>query len=104
MTAPWQAIAGGIRLALRVTPNARRDAFDSMASDSEGRPVLKLRLAAPPVEGAANAALIAFLAATLGVRKADVTIEAGETSRLKRVRIAGDGDALAARLSSLAQG
>ncbi len=48
---------------------------------------LKIRLAARAVEGAANAALVAFLAETLGVARRDVTIEAGAGSRRKRVSV-----------------
>ena len=50
---------------------------------------LKIRLAARAVEGAANAALIEFLADEFGVRKNDVTIESGERSRSKRVSVTG---------------
>lgn len=52
------------------------------------------RLAAPPVEGAANAALVPLVAKTFRVPKRDVTLIAGETSRLKRLSIAGDGAVL----------
>ncbi len=45
---------------------------------------------APPVEGAANEALIAFLAKTLSLREADIIIRAGETSRAKILHLAGD--------------
>lgn len=48
---------------------------------------LKLRLAAPPVDGKANAALVAWLADWFGVPKNRVTIERGELSRHKRVRV-----------------
>lgn len=48
-----------------------------------------VRLAAPPVDGAANDALIAFLAETLGVPRRSVAIVSGETSRDKRVEIEG---------------
>jgi uncharacterized protein (TIGR00251 family) len=51
--------------------------------------VLAVRLAAPPVEGAANKALIAFLAEAFGVSKSAVRVESGERSRRKRVRISG---------------
>jgi uncharacterized protein YggU (UPF0235/DUF167 family) len=50
---------------------------------------VKIRLAAPPVDGAANAALIAFLAERLGVPRAAVTVVAGATARRKRVAITG---------------
>jgi uncharacterized protein (TIGR00251 family) len=61
--------------------------------------VLAIRLAAPPVEGAANKALIAFLAETFGVSKSAIRVESGERSRRKRVRISGlTADEVARRL------
>jgi uncharacterized protein YggU (UPF0235/DUF167 family) len=70
----------------------------------DDRPILKLRLVAPPVEGAANVALVAFLADALSVRKADIKIRSGETSRNKILHLAGDGTALIARLDRLVAG
>jgi uncharacterized protein (TIGR00251 family) len=69
-------------LELHVQPGAKRTEF---AGTHGGR--TKLRLAAPPVDGKANAALIEFIAAHYGVPKRNVTIEAGEHSRQKRVRV-----------------
>lgn len=60
--------------------------------------MLLVRIAAPPAEGAANAALIALLADALGVRKRDISIGSGETGRNKQVLVLGDAEALAARL------
>jgi uncharacterized protein (TIGR00251 family) len=54
-----------------------------------------IRLAAPPVEGAANDALIAFLSDALGLPRRDITIASGEKSRDKRVRIEGLDEATA---------
>jgi uncharacterized protein (TIGR00251 family) len=60
---------------------------------------LKIKLTAPPVDGAANAELIKVLAKHLGVPKADIEIVAGETSKNKRVRVTGaDPERLAAIL------
>jgi uncharacterized protein (TIGR00251 family) len=50
---------------------------------------LRLRLTAPPVDGAANAACIILLAQALGVRRAQVQLQAGEKSRQKLFRITG---------------
>ncbi len=75
---------GGIVFHVRVTPNAKRDEIVGVAQGA-----LKVKLAAPPVEGAANEALVKFLAERLGVRAAQVEIIAGHTARLKRVRVAG---------------
>ena len=55
---------------------------------------LKIRLAAPPVDGKANACLIAFLSRQFGVAKASISLVSGDTSRAKRVRINGVGAAL----------
>ncbi|WP_248710257.1 DUF167 domain-containing protein [Sediminicoccus sp. KRV36] len=66
----------------------------------DGAAYLQLRLAAPPVEGAANAALIAFLAKALDLRKADITLIAGQRARLKRLALAGDGPELARRVTA----
>ena len=54
-----------------------------------------IRLSAPPVEGAANEALVAFLSDALGIPRRDITIVAGEKSRDKRVRVDGLDEAAA---------
>ncbi|WP_294255187.1 DUF167 domain-containing protein [uncultured Sphingomonas sp.] len=85
----WRPSATGLEIAVRVTPRASRDVLAAGTDDH-----FAARLAAPPVEGAANAALVPLVAKTFGVPKRDVTLIAGETSRLKRLSIAGDGAAL----------
>jgi uncharacterized protein len=79
---------GGGRLRIRVTPRARRTALAGIV-EVDGRPALAIRLAAPPVDGAANKALLAFLARQLQMPKSSLHIVAGETSRLKVVAVAG---------------
>ena len=98
---PYAAVPDGVRLALRLTPRAARNGVDGIVSDADGRPLLKLRLVAPPVEGAANEALIAFLAKTLSLRKADIAIRSGEASRVKILHLAGDSDAILRKLDAL---
>jgi uncharacterized protein (TIGR00251 family) len=83
--------AGGCVLELVVQPRASRT---RAVGEHGGR--LKVQLAAPPVDGEANAELIAFLADALGVRCADVAIVRGETGRRKSVRVDGIGAAAAA--------
>ena len=78
-------------LDVQVVPRASRSRIVGL---HDGR--LKIQLAAPPVDGEANAALLAFLAELLGVKRADVALLAGETGRRKRVRIAGVGASAAA--------
>ncbi|KRA64505.1 hypothetical protein ASD89_20615 [Caulobacter sp. Root656] len=82
-------MSSGLRLAIRLTPRGGREAVDGWAVDGEGRPYLKVRVAAPPVEGAANAALIAFLAKTLGVSRSSVTLASGAGARLKLIDVVG---------------
>jgi uncharacterized protein (TIGR00251 family) len=98
---PYAAVPDGVRLALRLTPRAARNGVDGIVSDADGRPLLKLRLVAPPVEGAANEALIAFLAKTLSLRKADIAIRSGETGRIKILHLAGDSAAILRKLDAL---
>lgn len=97
---PYAATQGGVRLAVRLTPRASRNGVDGIAADAEGRPLLKLRLVAPPVEGAANEALIAFLSKTLSLRKADIAIRSGETSRVKILHLTGDSAAILQKLDA----
>ena len=62
---------------------------------------LKVRLTAPPVEGAANEALVELLAGALGVRRAEIRILTGQTGRQKRVAVDGlDEAALAERIAA----
>jgi len=74
------------RIAVRVTPRAKRSAL-AWGADGEGRPLLVARLAAPPVDGAANKALVDLLAKALGVARSSIAIVSGDTSRNKIVEI-----------------
>ena len=73
-----------VELNVRVIPRAKKT---EISGERDG--ALVVRVAAPPVEGAANEALVAFLARALGVQKRAVQIVSGERSRTKRVAIAG---------------
>ena len=98
---PWQPIAGGIRLRLRVTPNAGADRIEGTETRDDSTVVLRVRVAAVPDKGRANAAVIALLADALRVPKSAVTLIAGETARLKTVEVAGEAAALIARLEAI---
>ncbi len=90
--------ADGAVLEIVVQPRASRT---RVVGEHGGR--LKIQLAAPPVDGEANDALLAFLADALHVRRADVALLAGVSGRRKRVRIAGvAAGAAAAALLDLA--
>ena len=79
-----QAVADGVIIDVRVVPRSGRS---NVAGTRDG--ALLVRLTAPPVEGAANAELIAVIADALGIPKRNVTIVAGEHARLKRIKVAG---------------
>jgi uncharacterized protein (TIGR00251 family) len=100
MTKPYAATAGGVRLAVRLTPRASRNGIDGIMTGADGRTALQIRLTAPPVDGAANDALIAFLARTLDLRKADISIISGQSGRLKILHLAGDSAAILASLET----
>lgn len=73
-----------VTLSVRVTPRAARSEIVGIENE-----LWKVRLAAPPVEGAANTELIKLLAKTFDVSKSDVEIASGTASRNKIVRISG---------------
>ncbi len=76
-------------LDIKVVPRASRDRLGPWMEGD----VLKVQLTAPPVDGAANEALRAFVAKAVGVSRAAVSIVRGETSRQKTVRIEGVAEA-----------
>lgn len=75
---------GSVRFAVRVQPRAARTEIAGEYGDA-----LRVRLAAPPVDGAANAALVDFFAKLFAVPRRDVSILSGEASRSKIVEIRG---------------
>ncbi len=86
----WQPVLGGIKLRVRVTPRGGRDAVEGIGSDADEAPHVKLRVAAAPVDGDANAAVEKLLAKWLGVPKTTVEVIGGQTVRLKTVMVDGD--------------
>jgi uncharacterized protein len=88
-SSPVRTTKAGVRIDLRVIPRASKTAFAGLR---DGR--LLLRVTAPPVDGAANAAVIAILAKALDVPKGSVTLFEGHGSRNKSVEIAGVTEAL----------
>jgi uncharacterized protein len=99
---PWTASADGLLVDVRLTPRGGRDAIDGVEQRADGRVTLKARVRAAPFEGEANAALCRLLASALHTAPRQVSVVSGATARVKRVRIAGDGFALAAALERLA--
>ena len=74
----------GVTLSVRIQPRASKNGISRMEDGS-----LKIRLTAPPVDGAANEALVKFLSDILDLSKSQVEIVSGHTSREKRVKIIG---------------
>jgi uncharacterized protein (TIGR00251 family) len=80
-------------LAVRIQPRASKNEIIPMEGGA-----FKIRLTAPPVDGAANEALVKFLSDVLGIAKSRIMIISGETSREKRIRISGMSEAEVRRL------
>jgi uncharacterized protein YggU (UPF0235/DUF167 family) len=85
-----------VRLHVKLTPRSATDRVEGWETDPSGRFVLRVRVRAAPVEGAANAALEELLARTLGVAPTRVRVMRGGQSRLKAVEIEGLEDAVGA--------
>jgi hypothetical protein len=75
---------GAVTFAVRVAPRSSRNQIVGIEGGA-----LKIKLTAPPVEGAANTALIEFVAEWLGVRRSAVSIASGDKARNKLVRVSG---------------
>lgn len=101
MTAAWAQLdaSGCLTIRLHIQPGAKKTEITGLHGEA-----LKIRLAAPPVDGKANTALVAFLAKQLGVPKAQVELVGGAASREKRLRINGASAEAIARFLSMAEG
>ena len=77
------------RLPVRLTPGAACDRIDGWDVDAEGRPVLKVRVRARPIEAEANEALVLLLAKALGLSRSSVSLARGGQSRLKMIEVEG---------------
>jgi uncharacterized protein len=98
---PWTATTDGVVVDVRLTPRGGRDAIEGIERRGDGRAVVKARVRAGPFDGEANAALCRLIASTVGVAPRDVSIAAGATSRIKRIRIQGEAAAILAALRRL---
>ncbi len=81
---PIRDTVSGATFQVKVQPRAKKNAITGEMGDA-----LKVALTAPPLEGRANEACIAFLAEILKVSRSSITIAAGETSRNKLIRVSG---------------
>ena len=78
--------ANGCTLAIRVQPGAKKTAMTGIYAEGEA---IKVAVQAPPVEGKANEALIAYLAKLLGVQRSAISILHGELGRIKLIGLSG---------------
>lgn len=87
MSVEWcYTAADGVRLTVQITPAAKKNEVIGLLGSE-----LKIRLQAPPIEGKANAALVRYIAASVGVPKSRVQVVHGHTSRRKVVEISVAG-------------
>jgi len=91
-----QKTKDGIIFKVKVQPKASKNEFAGLYQDA-----LKIRLTAPPVEGKANKALIDFLADWLGVKKSQVEIVNGQLSKIKIIKVIGEGSNFMKRIQEL---
>jgi uncharacterized protein len=103
---PWTHSVDGVIVDVRLTPRGGRDAIEGIEGieqRADGRVVLKARVRAAPFEGQANTALCRLFADVLDTAPRQVTLVAGSTARVKRIRIAGATDAIVEKLQRLAK-
>lgn len=91
-----KAVPGGVVFKIRVMPRSARDELAGVHGEA-----LKVRLTAPPVEGAANEACIAYLARCLGLPRRRLSIVSGQSSREKLIRVEGVDEACLRRAFDL---
>lgn len=93
----WYRVAsdGRITLTLHIQPGAKKTEFAGLHGDA-----LKIRLAAPPVDGKANDALVKFMADTLGLARSAVSLKSGQTSRRKVLEVTGAAPTAVAALAA----
>jgi uncharacterized protein len=85
MSRAWcSPLPGGVRLAVQIQPNAKKTEVVGVLDGA-----LKIKLAAQPIEGKANEALVKWLAGALGVSRSAVTLTHGQTNKKKLLEVAG---------------
>lgn len=77
-------------LAVHITPKSAKNQIIGWVDGTEGGKILKIKIAAPPEDGKANAELLRFLSKIWGIPKRDIELASGDTSRHKRLKIHDD--------------
>ncbi len=91
--------AGGVRLFVRATPRASRNAVQGVAEGADQRQQVKISVTVVPEDGKANTAIIELLAKAWRIPKSSIGVVAGGTDRSKILFVAGETEALMTRLS-----
>lgn len=91
---PFRMTAEGVRVTLRVTPKAARDAVTGLKATAEGGQVLAVSVTAAPEDGRANMAVLRLLAKAWSLAKTDLRVVAGATDRNKVIAVAGEPQAM----------
>lgn len=97
---PLAVVAGGVRVFVRLTPRARREAIEGIVTEPDGRVALKVAVTAPPESGKANEALIALLGKSWRLPKRAFEIVGGATDRRKTLLVSGDPASLTALIAA----
>ena len=97
---PWRVAKSGLLLDIRVASGAGKTALGQVEPDATGLPRLKIRTAASPVEGAANKAVIDYVAKSLGLAKRNISLASGAKARSKTLALEGEADDLSARITA----
>lgn len=95
---PFETAESGVRLRVRLTPNAKVNAIKDTQPDAQGRFCLKISVTAVPEDGKANEALIKLLSKELGLAKSSIRIVSGLTDRNKTLYLSGEPVSLEKRL------
>lgn len=101
---PLEPAAGGVRLFVRATPRASRNAVQGVAEGADGRQQVKVAVTAVPEDGKANTAIIELLAKAWRIPKSSIGVVAGGTDRSKILFVAGQTEVLMPRLGEWLHG
>ena len=96
----WRPIAGGVSVAVKVQPKARRAGIQGSVPSADG-PRLRIGVSEAAEDGKANRAACAILARALRVPQGSVSVVVGASNREKVMHVSGDPEILAARLGAL---
>jgi len=96
---PWHLAKGAVVVRVRVTPKSSKDVIDGLENTAEGA-AFKARVRAVPADGEANSAVVALLAAWLGVAKGRIELVSGAKSRVKSFAVSGEPGQLEVMLKS----